>query len=158
MLAMVLDAHARILRDELVQGVRKLLLLATLLRLDRETRHRWRKGDRLQVIVILVVRVVQHCVEVQLVDFRHGADVAGNRARNFAVLLALQLIQMRDLERLARVADEQLRAGAHRALVHAEHAEPADERIDRDLEHVRDHVTLRIRRHLHALCLSSFAL
>ena len=101
--------------------------------------------------MILVVRIVQHGVEVQLVDLRDRADVAGYRARNLRVLLALKLIEMRDLERLARIADEELRAGAYRALVHAEHAEPADERIDADLEHVRDHVALGIGRHLHAL-------
>ena len=55
--------------------------------------------------MILVVRVVQHRVEVQLFDIRHRADLAGNRARNFGVLLTLQLIQVRNLERLARVAD-----------------------------------------------------
>ena len=73
------------------------------------------------------------------------------------MLFALQLVQMRDLEWLAPVADEQLRAGAHRALMHAEHAEAADERIDADLEHVRDHVTLRVGRHLHALGRGSLA-
>ena len=136
----MLDAHARIFGDELVQSVRELLFFAAPLGLDREPGHRRRERDRLQVIVVLVVRVVQHRVEVQLVDLRHRADVAGNRVRDLRVLLALQLVQVRDLERLARIADEQLRAGAHRALMHAKHAEPADERIDVHLEHVRDHV------------------
>ena len=95
--------------------------------------------------MILVVRVVQHGVEVQLVDLRHGADVAGHGLRDLDVLLALQLEQVRDLDGLAGVADEQLRAGLHRALVHAEDAELADERVDRDLEHVRDDVLRRVR-------------
>ena len=148
---MMLDAHARIFGDQLVQRVRELLLFAAPLRLDREARHRRREHDRLQVVVILVVRIVQHGVEVQLVDLGTAQMSPGMAARDLGVLLALQLIQVRDLERLARVADEELRAGAHRALVHAEDAELADERIDADLEHVRDHVALGIRRHLHAL-------
>jgi hypothetical protein len=44
------------------------------------------------------------------------------------------------LERLASVADEQLRVARHGAPVDAEDAELADERIDDDLEHVREHV------------------
>ena len=51
---------------------------------------------------------------------------------------------MADLERLAAVADEELRVARDRALVHAEDAELADERIHHDLEHVREHVLGRI--------------
>ena len=144
----VLDAHARVLGDEAVQRLGELLLVAALLGADRQPEHRRRERDRLQVVVVLVVRVVQHGVEVQLVDLRHGADVAGNRLRDLGVLLALQLVEVRDLDRLARVADEQLRAGLQRALVHAEDAHLADERVDRDLEHVREHVLRGVRRHL----------
>ena len=132
----MLDAHAGILGHQPVQRLGELLLVAALLGCDREPEHRRRERDRLQVVVILVVRVVQHGVEMQLVDLRHGADVAGDRLRDLGVILALQLVEMRHLDRLARVADEQLRAGAHRALVNAEDAELADERIDGDLEHV----------------------
>ena len=87
----MLDAHARILRDELVQSVRQLLLLAAPLRLDRQSGHRRRERDRLEVVMILIVRVVQHGIEMQLVDLRHGADVAGDGPRHLRVLLALQL-------------------------------------------------------------------
>ena len=52
---------------------------------------------------------------------------------------------MPDLERLAAVADEELGVLGDRALVHAEDAELADEGIDHDLEHVREHVLLRGR-------------
>ena len=109
-------------------------------------------------MVILVVRVVQHGVEMDLVDLGHRADVARHRLRDLDVILALQLEQVRELDRLARVAHEQLRARPHRALVHAEDAELADERIDRDLEHVRDDVLRRIRAHGDALGRVAFAL
>ena len=142
----MLDAHARVLGHQAMQRLGELLLVAALLGADREPEHRRRERDRLQVEVVLVVRVVQHGVEVDLVDLRDRADVAGDRLRDLDVLLALQLEQVRDLDRLARVADEELRAGLHRALVDAEDAELADERIDRHLEDVRDHVLRRVRR------------
>ena len=50
-----------------------------------------------------------------------------------------------DLERLARIAHEQLRARADRALVHADQAHLADVGVDRHLEHVREHVAGRVR-------------
>ena len=58
--------------------------------------------------------------------------------------LPLSLNRCADLERLLAVVDEQLRVLAHGALVDAEHAELADERIVDDLEHVGDHVRVRI--------------
>src|SRR5205823_8071263 len=47
---------------------------------------------------------------------------------------------MADAKGLATVADEKLRIARYRALMHTEDAELADERIDDDLEHVREHV------------------
>ena len=55
----------------------------------------------------------------------------GHRAVDLDVLAALQHEQVPDLERLAAVADEELRVARDRALVDAEHAELADERIHR---------------------------
>ncbi len=60
------------------------------------------------------------------------------------VILAFQLEQMSDLERFLAVVDEKLRVLLHRALIDAEHAQLADERIVDDLEHVGDHVHFRI--------------
>ena len=95
---------------------------------------------------------------MNLVDLRHGADVARHGLGDLDVLLALQLEEVRELDRLARVADEQLCAGPHRALVHAEDAELADERVDRDLEDVREDVLRRVRADRHALGGLAFAL
>ena len=155
---MMLDAHARILRHQLVQAVREALFLATPFRFDGDAEHRRRERDRLEVKLILIVRVVEHRVEMQLVDLRDGADVARNAGRDFGVLLAQQAKQVRDLEGLARIADEQLAAVAHGALVNPEQAELADEGIDRDFEHVRDDVPRGIRFHLGPLGVITFAL
>ena len=81
---------------------------------------------------------------MHFLDLRDRGDVAGDRLLDLDVVLALELEQVADLERLLAVVDEQLRVLAHRALVDAEHAELADEGIVDDLEHVGDHVRLRI--------------
>jgi len=51
------------------------LLVAMPLGLNRQPVHRHRKGQRLQMDVIVLRRVVQHGVEVQFVDLGHRADV-----------------------------------------------------------------------------------
>ena len=96
--------------------------------------------------LVLVVRVVQHRVEVQVVDLGDRGDVARDRLRDLDVVLALELEQVRDLEGLLAVVDEQLRVLLHRALVDAEDAELADEGIVDDLEDVGDDVRRRIGR------------
>ena len=69
--------------------------------------------------------------KLDLLDLRDRRDVAGNGPVDLDVLRALQHEQVADLERLAAVADEELRVARDRALVHAEDAELADERVDR---------------------------
>ena len=120
--ALVLDADAGILGGELVQRLGQLVLVPAPLRLDRDAEHGRRVGHRLQVEVVLVVRIVQHRVEVQFVELGHGADVARHGERDLGVLLALHPEQVRDLDGLAAVADEELGAAPDRALVHAEEA------------------------------------
>src|SRR5690606_33495037 len=142
-LGVVLDRERRILLGQLVQGGRQLLLLALARRLHRQPEHRPWEGQRRQVEVVVLVAVVQHRVEVQVVDLGHGGDVAGNGLVDLDVVLALQPEQVRDLERLAPVADEQLRVPAYRALVDAEHAHLAHERVVGDAEDVGDHVRRR---------------
>ncbi len=142
--AVVLDDQRRVLGRHLVQHFGDALLVAAALRLDRHAAHRRRELQRPHVDLVLVVRVVQHAVEVDLVDLRDRGDVARHRGRHVDRLRALQHQQVPDLEGLAAAADEQLRVLGDRALVHAEDAELADVRIDHDLEHVRQHVLLRI--------------
>ena len=113
----MLDAEARIFLAQLAQRSRQLLLLALVRGFDREAEHRHREIERLQVDLVLVVRIVQHGVEVDLVDLGHGGDVAGNRLIDLGVILALEPEQMADLERLLAVVDEELRVLLHRALI-----------------------------------------
>ena len=131
------DAHARVLGHEAMQAFGQLLLVTALLGADREPEHRWRERHGLQVIIVFVVRVVQHGVEMNLVDLRHRADVTRDGLGDLGMFLALQLVEVRELDRLACVPHKQLRAGPHGALVHAEDSHLADEGIDRDLEYVR---------------------
>src|SRR5690606_26486134 len=114
----------------------QLLLLTMLLELERKAVHRRRQVDRLQPYLVLVVTRVQHVVELDLIDLRDRAELAGRRARHLLELLALHAVEMRDLDRLAAVADEHLVAGANAALMHAERRKAPDVRIDVDLEHV----------------------
>jgi len=58
---------------------------------------------------------------------------------------------MRHAHRLAGIADEQLAALPYRSLVNAQQAQLAHVRIDCDLEHVRNHMFVRIWRDLHSL-------
>ncbi len=102
--------------------------------------HRQREGQRLQMDVLVLRGVVQHRVEVQFVHLGHRTDVAGQRLRHLDMLLALQPEQVRHLERLAAAAHVELAALRHRALVHAEDAELADEGIGGDLEDMGQHM------------------
>ncbi len=75
----VLEAEARIFFGELVQRLRELLLLTFVRRFDRKPEHRLRKIQRLQMDLILVVRIVQDRVEMDFLDLRDRRDVARNR-------------------------------------------------------------------------------
>ncbi|MCY1289624.1 hypothetical protein D9M70_387230 [compost metagenome] len=90
--------------------------------------------------VAILGGVVQHGVEAKFIDLGHRADTARAGARHFLRLLALQQQQVRNLERLAALADIELAVARDRALVDAEHGELADIGIDHHLEHVRQHV------------------
>ncbi len=89
------------------------------------------KFERPQVDVVLVVRIVQHASKWISSTLATAPMSPGTSASDLDVLLALQQEQVPDLERLAAVADEELRVLGDRALVHAEDADLADERIDR---------------------------
>ena len=116
----MLDRERRILRHHLVQHVGNALLVAAFLGRDGKPVHRRRKLERFHVDVVFVVRIVQHAVEFDIVDLGHRGDIARNRAVDLDLLAALDHEQVRHLERLAPVADEQLRVLGYRALMHAE--------------------------------------
>src|SRR3546814_15771387 len=85
--------------------------------------------------VILVVRIVEDGVEMDVVDLGDRGNVASDGHLDLDVILALDAEQVTDLERFFAIVDEQLAVAAHRALIDAEHAELADEGIVDDLEH-----------------------
>ena len=63
-----LDAEAGVLQLQPVQHVEQALLVALALRLDGEAQHRPGEIERPEVDVVLLVRVVQHGVELDLID------------------------------------------------------------------------------------------
>src|SRR6185436_12943922 len=79
-------------------------------------------------------------IEVELVDLRDRAHVTWDAVGYLRRFLAHDAKQMRDTERLARIASKELAARPHGALVHTEDAELADVRVDTHLEYVRDDV------------------
>ena len=104
------------------------------------------------------MRIVQHRVKMNILDLGDGTDVTGNTLRHFDVFLALQRQQVRDLEGFPRIADEQLAVLPDRALVNAKHTEPAHERIDGDLEHVRNGMFFRVGADFDRCGIGAFAL
>src|SRR5699024_6148546 len=113
-------------------------------RFHGQPEHRVRKFERRKGNGVFVVAVVQYGVVMHVLELADGGDVARPGRFDVAVLLALDRQQVADLERLAPVVDEYLRVAAQRALVHAEHAQLAYERIVDDLEHVGDDVFVRV--------------
>ena len=97
----VLDHQRRVLRRHAMQHFPDSLLVAALFRRQRDALHRRRKLQGAHVDMVLVVRVVQDTVELDLVDLRHRRDVSGHGAVDLDVLSALQHEQVADLEWLA---------------------------------------------------------
>ena len=96
----VLDDQSRVFSHHLVQHLGDTLFVAAAFWLDRKPAHRRRKFEGPHMDLIFVVRIVQHAVEVDLVDFRDGGDIAWVSVRHFNRFGALQHQQMPDLERL----------------------------------------------------------
>ena len=94
--------------------------------------------------MVLVVRIVEHAVEFDVVDLGHRCDIARKRTVDLDLFTTLDHEQMRNLEGFAAIADEQLGVLGHRALMHAKYSQLADERVDHHFEHMRQHVLLRV--------------
>jgi hypothetical protein len=106
---MALDDEGRVFHGQLAKDVEQALLVALLLRFDGQARpSAWETRAALQVDVVLVVRVVQHAVELDFIDLGDGADVARQQLVDLDRILALQLVEVGDLERPLAVADEEL--------------------------------------------------
>ena len=146
-LGFVLDDEAGILLGQLVQRGGQLLLLALVRGFDRQAEHRLGESPVAARWIWssswLSCSTASKCSSSTLAT---AAMSPGIGLVDLDVVLALELEQVADLERLLAVVDEQLRVLLHRALVDAEDAELADEGIVDDLEHVGDDVLLRIGR------------
>ena len=94
---------------------------------------------------------MEHTVVADVVNLRHGTDVAGYACINLSPLLPLQLQQMANLERLSGGTNVELAVGTHRSLMDPEHAKPPDERVDGHSEHMRKHGCIRRVTQLHDL-------
>ncbi len=136
----VVDLQRRVFEHQLVQGFRDALLVAAALGLDRQAEHRHREFQRPHVDVVFVVRVVQHAIELDLLDLGDGGDVTGHGFGHFLQILALQQEQVADLERLLALADVEIGVLGDAPLMDAKHAELSHERVHHDLEHVRERV------------------
>ncbi len=108
--------------------------------------------------VVVFRGVVQHGVEAQVIDFGDGADVAGDAGLHFLQLLALDAVEVADLEGFPRFAYVELGIRGDRTLEHAEGGGLADVGIDFHLEHVGQNVFVRIRLAQHGLRRIAFAL
>ena len=105
---MALDLEARIFDFQFVQHVEETLFVGLFLGLDGQSLHRLREFERLEVDVILIVRVVQYTVELDFLDFGDSTNVAGDQLVDLDVFLAEQSIEVTDFERALGIANEKL--------------------------------------------------
>ena len=147
----VIEAQRRVFRAKYRKGLVRLLCLGIGFRADRPAVHRLRQRRGLETGVVLVVGVMQNRVEEHLFCPRNGADIPAGRRLDFRVDRAVQLEQMADLQRLARIADEDLPAAPERSLVNPERRHAAAEGVDVHLDHMRHRMGIRIGRELHGL-------
>src|SRR5439155_1172448 len=90
----------------------------------RYTSPNWPERPRVHLRVL--GGVVQHVVELDLVDLGDGADVARQRLVHLELCLSAQQEQVPGLDRLASFADIELAPGGQAPLMHAEHREAPD--------------------------------
>ena len=144
-LLVVLDAKARILFAELGERGRELLLLALVRGLDRQAEHRHREIERLRdgSDPRRANRAARR---------RNGFPRSSRRprcrrespARSRCDPCPCSLNRWPTLNGFLPSSMKSCVSFLHRALIDAEHAELADERVVDDLEHVGDHVLARI--------------
>ena len=137
---LVLHAQRGVLSRHAMQHVGNFLFVAVARGFQSKAKDRLREVQRLEMNVIVFLRIVQNGVEVDVIDLGDSDDVSRHGGIHFHVILALQPVQVRHLERLAGIADKQLRIRRHRSLMHAEYAELADKWVDFHLEYVCENV------------------
>ena len=154
----MLDVEAGVLGLELVQGVRQLLLVPTLFGGDGEAVEGYRALHGAEVVMVLVVGIVEHGVEVDIVHPGDGQDIARHALLDLDLLVTLEPVEMGDLDGLAGVADQELAVGGDTALVDAEDPQLAAEGVVDDLEHMGQDVQVGVRLDHHRGQAGAFAL
>ncbi len=135
-----LDDEGRVFHGQLAEDVEEALLVALLLGLHGKTGHGAGEVEGYEVDVVLVVGIVEHAVELDLLDLGNGADVTRQEFIHLDRILALELVEVGHLERPLAVADEELHVLLHGTLMHAENTDLAHVGIGHHLEDVGQHV------------------
>ena len=123
-----MPAERWILLGKLGELERELGFVAAGLGRDRQPVHRRRESQRPEVHVVQGMVVVQHVVGVNLLDLGDRADVAGDDLGGLAMLLALQMEDVAELDRFFVLPDVDLRLARAFSLVDAEDGQLADVR------------------------------
>jgi hypothetical protein len=92
-----------------VQDLEQPLLVGLAPRMHGQAVHRQRELEWLQMNMVFVMRVVQYAVELDFLDLGDGTQVARYQRFDLDIILALQAIDVADLERTLAIADEELR-------------------------------------------------
>ncbi len=133
------DDQRWVLGGEFMDRAGELGLVGVVLELDRQAVHGLGQGQGLEMHRVQVVALVEHGIEVDLVNLADRADVARPQLINLVGLLALAFEQVTDLHGLLGIADDDLGLGLERALMDAEDAQLPDERVGRALEDMGQH-------------------
>ena len=116
---------------------------------DRKTEHWLGQTDRVHCDPTAVVQM-QDIVVPDLVDLGDRHDIAGNRRVDFLVVLAAVVIQVREPDTLATIADLGARRVIERTLMDPEKAQLSNKRIGGDLEAVTNRRTGIVCLHIDA--------
>src|SRR5919106_6131896 len=118
-----------------MQSIGYFLLVAATLGRNRQSMHGCGKRNRPQTDVIFLVAIVQHGIEVKVIDLRYSTDVARDPSLHVGLVFAHQTQQMPNLKGLAPVTDKQLAVFNDSPLMNAEPPQATDKGINGDLEH-----------------------
>ena len=139
-LRVVAHLHRRVFLRDLVQADGNLLLVAAVLRLDRQAEHR-RREVRLRQLRGLG-GVGDGVADLQPLDLGDRHDVARPGVLYLARRLPLHLEQVADADRLAVAEVHDVVVVVERAGEDADETEVPDELVVDDLEHLRDELLL----------------
>ena len=104
--AVVINFQRRFLGSHSMQDIRQFLLVAVPVGFKCKPEDRLWEIQRLEMNVIVFLRIVQHCIEVNVINLGDSNNVARHGLIYFNMFLALQAIQVGNFERFSCIADE----------------------------------------------------